>query len=447
MQPHNSDPVKSNDGNGDAVEILTVQKSSDQPAVSTQYSSGTGLKLGITALVVATALSGAFFLVQHRRARRQADLEAETATTSEAPMAVDIVSVKYSAPTQTFTLPGETRAWYETSIYARVSGYVANWSSDIGDSVKAGDVLARIDTPELDDQLAASRAKLKVSEAEVAVMQSNSVLAKSNYDRWSQSPKGVVSDLETEEKKAEAESSLAKLKAAESQVNLDEADVKRLVETAAFQQVRAPFDGVITARHIDIGDLVTAGSTASTTSLYSIAQYNKIRVFIDVPQSASVGMTPGTPAIATAAEFPGQKFEGKVARTSQSIDQTSRTLRVEVDIPNPDLKLLPGMYVQVAFEMKENSLLQIPASALVFKSSGPRVAVVEGDGSIRFHDVTIASDQGEYIEIGSGLSANDKVALNISNQIADGDHVNPIDTDKPVAAAPAGKPLVAVLAH
>jgi len=187
--------------------------------------------------------------------------------------------------------------------------------------------------------------------------------------------------------------------------------------------VTAPYDGIITSRHIDIGDLVTAGSTTSTSSLYTVAQISEIRVFADIPQRATAGMNVGVPTVATADEFPGRKFQGKIARTSSAIDPATRTLHVEVDIPNPDLVLMPGMYVMVNFQLAQKGLLRVPASALIFKSGGPQVAVVGDDGKVSFRDVSIAVDNGDFVELGSGVSANEKVALNLSSQVAEGDKV------------------------
>jgi RND family efflux transporter MFP subunit len=225
--------------------------------------------------------------------------------------------------------------------------------------------------------------------------------------------------------------------AAQAKVSAAKADVDRLQAFQDYKQVTAPFDGVITVRRIDIGDLVTAGSTTNTTLLYSIAQIDVIRVFVEVPQAASSQIVIGMPAQTTSNSFPGRAFAGRVVRTARAIDPQSRTLRVEVDIPNPELILLPGMYVQVRFDLKQDALLEVPASAMLFRTVGPQVAVVGEDGRVSFRNVTIAADNGDVVEIGSGLDADDRVALNLSSQVADGDRVSAVDTEKPVAAASA----------
>jgi RND family efflux transporter MFP subunit len=418
--------------------------------VPVNYSSNTGRFLAIGAGVLALSLAIGFYFMQRYRSRESASLRDETAKAASAPAIVDFVTVKDAPKAQPLVLPGETQAWNESTIYARVSGYLQNWFVDIGDKVNKGKVLATIETPELDAQLRAADAKLKAAEAQVDVEQANSAFAKSTWERWRDSPGPVVSEQEREAKKADYNSSVAKLEAAKAQVNLNQADVESLMALTHFKEVTAPYDGVITSRRIDIGDLVTAGSTNSTTSLFTIAQSDTIRVFVDVPQIASSEVTVGMPVVATTSEFPGRKFEGKITRTANAIDPVSRTLHVEADIPNTagphDTRpmLVPGMYVEVSFDLVKRALLQVPASALLFRSSGSQVAVVGPDGKISFRTVTIAMDQGDYVEIDSGLSLGDHIALNISSQIDDGDIVSANDVDPPEAPAPPARPTTSV---
>jgi RND family efflux transporter MFP subunit len=336
------------------------------------------------------------------------------------------------------TLPGETAAWYESTIYGRVNGYVAAWHADIGDHVRQGQTLATIDTPELDAQLAAARAQLNAAQSQVVVRQAEAELATTTYARWRDSPKGVVSEQEREEKHADFDSATARLNAARAQVAVSQADVDHYAALAEFKRVVAPFDGTIVERRIDIGNLVTAGSTSATTSLYRMSQDRPIRVFVDVPQRASGElMKPGLPVKIRANNLPGRVFEGRIARSSRAINPQARTLKVEVDLPNDDQALVPGMYVDVAFEMAAGSLLQVPAAALMFRSSGPQIAVVDPDGRIHFRAVTIARDQGTVVELGSGANPGENIALNLSSQIADGELVT-AQQSAPAAAPPAG---------
>ncbi|HLJ65468.1 MAG TPA: efflux RND transporter periplasmic adaptor subunit, partial [Stellaceae bacterium] len=391
----------------------------------------------IAAVLVALLLGAAFTVVHYARARDAAKLALLTEKHAATAPPVDVVRVAAAPASSSLALPGETRAWYRATVYARVSGYVAKWYVDIGDRVQKGQVLASIDTPELDQKLIAAQAELKAGEAEVAVKQAESDFAKSSFERWRDSPRGVVSDQERDAKKAAYASAVATLNAAHARVNLDQALIQGLLALTHYKEVTAPFDGLITERHVDIGDLVTAGSTANTTSMFTLVQSEELRVFVDVPQNASVALKDGTPAKITVGEYSDRVFPGKITRTSEALDPRARTLRVEVDIPNADLALRPGMYVRVSFEQEQGSkpLLQIPASALLFRTNGPQAAVVGDDGVVSFRDLTIARDDGNMVEIGSGLHEGERVVLNISNQIAAGDKVNATET--PGSPAPA----------
>jgi RND family efflux transporter MFP subunit len=406
-----------------------------QDAVPTGHDPRTGRRLSIFAGALIIILLAAFFVVRHTREQDQASLAAATAARAEQPPPVEVVDVQLAPPTQSLTLPGETSGWYTSTIYARVNGYLGKWFVDIGDHVHKDQVLATIETPDLDAQLAAAQAQLVASQAEEKVKEADAEFAKTTYQRWQGSPRGVVSEQETEDKKARYQGGIAQLNAAKARVELDQANVDRLTFLTKFKQVTAPYEGVITERRVDIGDLVTAGSTANTTSLFRIVQSDQIRVFADVPQSASVHLDVGTEAEITAAAHPGQVFKGNVTRTSRSIDVRARTLRVEVDLPNKDFVLIPGMYVTVTFHLKPTTFVQIPASALLFRASGPQVALVDKSDIVKFQDVSIARDNGNLIEIGSGLSEGDRVAVNISNQIADGQKVTVAESGKGVPTA------------
>jgi RND family efflux transporter MFP subunit len=387
--------------------------------------SKTGRQLRTFAALVAMALIVGFLVVHHLKASDQADLAAATKESSTASRAVDIVAAETAPSSVLLTLPGETAAWYDSVIYARVDGYVASWTANIGDHVQKGQILATIDTPDLDAQLAAAQAKLKAANALVE-------FSKSTFERWKNSPAGVVSQQEREAKKADYDNALA-------QAGLDQADVDRYMALTQFKQVTAPYDGTITERRIDIGNLVTAGSTSSTTSLYRIVQDDPIRVFVDVPQSAASDVKTDLPAHITASNVHNRIFEGKVARTADAINEQTRTLHVEVDIPNPDHALVSGMYVDVGFELPTEGLVQIPAAALVFRSGGPQVAVVDKDNKVTFHKVTIVRDGGNAVEISSGVAVGDKIALNISSQIADGETVETHESTDGVPNAPTQK--------
>jgi len=383
-----------------------------------------GRTLQRAAIAVAVVLLLAFLVVHFTKWHAERGLAHETRTAATTLPAVDVVVVHGGSASASLTLPGETAAWYESTIYARVSGYVAKWYVDIGDQVKSGQQLALIDTPELDAELLAAKAKLQVSQAQVKVKEADAAFAASTYARWRDSPKGVVSEQEREDKKAGDSSALAQLEAARAQVNSDQADVDRLTAFEQFKHVTAPYAGTIVERRIDIGNLVTAGSSNNTTSLYRIAQDDPIRVFVDVPQSAAPDlMKVGVAATISTDDLSGRTIVGHITRTSEAVDPKARTFRAELDIPNPDRRLVAGLYVQVGFQLQNNGMSQIPAAALLFSAGGPKVAVVEGDGSVRFQSVTIGRDDGDRVELSSGVTEGERLVLNISNQIVAGEKV------------------------
>lgn len=379
---------------------------------------------GAFALVLLLAFLAVYFTRSHAQAALQRETDAAVAVLP----AVDIVVVHGGAAAGSLSLPGETAAWYESTIYARVSGYVAKWQADIGDHVRAGALLAMIDTPELDAELGAAQAKLRVARAEVKVKEADAAFAASTYERWRDSPKGVVSDQEREDKKAGEASAVAQLEAARAQVNLEQADVDRLSAFEQFKRVTAPYAGTISERHIDIGNLVTAGSTGNTTPLYRMAQDDPIRVFVEVPQSAAASlMRRGVAARISGADPSGRTIDATITRTSDAIDPKARTFRAELDIPNHDRRLVPGLYVNVAFALQDSGMAEVPAATLVFGAGGPKVGVVDPDGTLHFRAVTIGRDDGDKVQLSAGVSDGERLVLNISNQLSDGDKVRVVD--------------------
>ena len=405
------------------------------PATNTGSTPGTGSRIVRIMTVIVLALGVGFFFVHRSKNQAEARLVETTDNNNAEIPAVNVFTITPSPGTQGLKLPGETAAWNETAIYARVNGYVAKWFSDIGDNVSAGQTLALIETPELDAELLAAKAKLNASIAQVAVKQARADFAVTTDQRWRESPKGVVSDQERESKKAGSAEALAELNSAHAQVALQQADVDRLTALTQFKEVKAPFDGTIVQRQIDIGNLVTAGSTANTTSLYRLSENTPMRIFVHAPQNAAQQlMKLGTAAVVTSVDTPGLRLEGKVSRTARSINPQSRTIRIEIDVPNTDRSLVPGMYVQADFELTGGAAIQVPAAALLYRSSGPQVAVIDSNDTVSFKDVTIASDDGNVVSIGSGLAIGDKVALNLSSQIAAGQKVKP-SSDEPKSAS------------
>lgn len=387
-----------------------------------QPESATGRRLGLLAALAVLILGGGFLVVHHARAENGQDLAQTTQAAANALPRVAVTTVQPAPATLPLTLPGTTAAWYESVIYARVNGYVSRWNVDIGDPVRKGQVLATIDTPDLDAQLAAARAKLKADQALLKVRQAEADFAQSTYVRWKDSPKGVVSEQEREAKKAAYASAAAQLSEAQAQIGLDQADVDRYRALTAFKQVISPYDGIVTERHIDIGNLVTAGNTANTP-LYRIVQDDPMRVYIDVPQNAAQAIKPELAAHIQVPSLDSREFQGRITRTANAINGQTRTLRVEVDLPNPAHALVSGMYVKTALDVPTGGLLQIPAAALVLRSSGPQVAVIK-QGHIDFRTVRIAHDDGSLIALEPGsVALGEQVALNVGTQLQPGQAV------------------------
>ena len=400
---------------------------------------GTGWRLARVVLLLSIALAAGFAYTMLRKSEADTHLADAARLAETEPAPVHVMKVSRAASSQSLTLPGETAAWDESTIYSRVNGYVAKWLVDIGDHVSAGQTLAVIDTPDLDAQLPAAQARLSAAVAEVAVREARADFARTTDARWRESPKGVVSDQEREAKSAEKAEALANLAAAKAQVAVEQAEVDRLNVLTQFKIVKAPFAGVIVQRHINIGDLVTAGSTANTSSLYRLSRVDPMRVFVHAPQAiASRLIDEGAEVEITNPDDPSLDIHAKIARTAKALDPTSRTMRVEIDVPGTIRGWAPGMYVRVKFTLSGADVIQVPAAALIFRSSGPQVAVVDDSGVVAFKDVTIATDDGGLVSVGSGLENGDRVALNLSSQIAAGSVVKPIDTSgagAPAAAA------------
>jgi RND family efflux transporter MFP subunit len=444
MQPHDSEhpvispPLSENPAQGEYPDDISR---AEQGQVSTHFAPDTGRRTKFAVGMGGVILLVCFLVVVVLRLLHAHGVAKAGETAFAAAPPVDVVIARAPTVGQDLVLPGETAAWYETLIYARVNGYVTKWLVDIGDHVHKGQVLATIETPELDAELEAARAQLKASQAQVRARQAEAEFSKTTNERWRDSPKGVVSDQERESKKADYQSAEARLNAAVAQVALDKSKVDQYSALAEFKQVRAPFDGTITERKIDVGNLVTAGSGSTTTPLYRMAQTDPLRVFVDVPQSASGElMNAGVPAEIRATGA-GGVFSGKTARSAESINAQARTMRVEVDMPNAGHALVPGMYVNIAFKLPPRGLVEVPAAALIFRATGTQVARVGADSKVQFEDVGIARDNGSLVELGSGARPGDRLVLNISSQIASGQTVAVNEPDGAANSDAAAKPL------
>ncbi|SOE97921.1 RND family efflux transporter, MFP subunit [Burkholderia sp. OK233] len=318
------------------------------------------------------------------------------------------------SPTQTegggnTLLPGTLRGFVESPIYARSTGYLLHWYADIGTRVKQGQLLADLDTPEIDQELAQALAQREQTSSSLG-------LAKSSMERWQQlRQRDAVSQQELDERQSTYTQDVANLAAAD-------ANVKRLQQLESFKRIVAPFSGVVTQRNVDVGDLIDAGSGTSR-ALFALAQSDPLRVYVQLPQAYAQNVSVGQKVVVTQAELPGQQFHGTITHISGAIDVPTRSLQVEVTLPNPDDKLRPGAYVQVAVPAAAHAQLMVPGNALLFRAEGPRVAVVDANGNVALRKIVIAQDLGQSLEIESGIEANDKIIINPSDSIADGDHV------------------------
>ncbi|RDU97617.1 efflux RND transporter periplasmic adaptor subunit [Trinickia dinghuensis] len=362
-------------------------------------------KIALVVVLVLLALGALRTVVANVLNRRAVD----NATAQNAKQYVNVVTPKTTSGAGDMLLPGTLRGFVESPIYARATGYLLHWYVDIGARVKRGQLLADLDTPEIDQELAQAIAQREQASASLA-------LAKTTLARWSQlRQRDAVSQQELDDRQGTYNQDVANLAAAD-------ANVKRLQQLESFKRIVAPFDGVITQRNVDIGDLIDAGSGTSR-ALFALAQVNPLRVYVQLPQAYSENVKVGMPVAVTQAELPGQSFRGTITHVSGAIDVPTRSLQVEVTLPNPDNKLRPGAYVQVAVSGALRSHLLVPGNALLFRAEGPRLAVVDNNGVVHLRPVSIAQDLGQELEIDSGIEATDKIIVNPSDSIADGDHV------------------------
>ncbi len=371
------------------------------------------LVLAIALLAVAALLVWGIW----SRVSASATLRAETA--QAALTAVSVVSPKQTAPAQEIILPGNVQPFITSPIYARTNGYLRKWYFDIGAHVKKGQLLAVIETPEVDQQLEQSLSNLNTAKA-------NLTLAEITKNRY----QGLLKTNAVAQQ--DADNATGTYNANKAIVEANQANVKQLQALQSFEKIYAPFDGVVTARNTDIGDLINSGSSSSVkTDLFHIAQPGKLRVYVNVPEEYSQGIKPGMTADLSLAEFPGRKFQGKLVRTSEDINLTTRTLLIEIDVDNPSGTLLTGSYAEVHLAVPtQASTFLLPVNALLFRSEGLRVGIVK-DGKVVLTAVTPGHDFGNQIEIVAGLKADDQVIINPPDSIVSGQQVQIVQATLP----------------
>jgi RND family efflux transporter MFP subunit len=359
----------------------------------------------LAAGVLAACVGAAIYSGIHSRLAAKTNLRQTTQASSVS--FVDVVYPKATSDGEEIALPGNTQAFTDTPIYARTSGYLKHWYADIGARVRQGELLAVIETPELDQQLRQARADLENA-------QSNFELAQITAERWQNLLKtDSVSHQETDQ-------AVSDLHSKQALVNSSKANVERLEQLQAFERITAPFDGIITARNTDIGALIQAGDNAGPKELFHVAAIQKLRVYIAVPEIYAASVKTGEKAGLTLDAFPGEIFTGTIVRNADAIDVASRTLNVEVDVENPSGRLLPGAYAFVHFKVPSHSgAVTIPSNALLFRAEGLRAAVVR-DGHVELTPITIGQDYGNAVEVVSGLHPRDAVVTNPSDSLVNG---------------------------
>lgn len=360
------------------------------------------LPIALATLLVFFVVIGMFHRVRARREQAEASKKATE-------LSVNVVTVKRDDKPKDLTLPGNVEAFQETIIYPRANGYVKSWKADIGDDVQQGQLLAEIETPEVDQQLAQAKAAYDLADATAT--------------RWRDlAAKKVVSDQDRDER--------------ETSKRTTQANLEQLQKTQGFKIIAAPFAGKITARRIDVGALVSA-----TTPLFTIAQSDPLRVYVFAPQTNAISMKEGLTAKILVQERAGENFEGTITRSAGAIDPASRTMQVEVQVPNRDGKLYAGMYAQVKFSLpEENAPIVVPANVVMFRSDGPQVATIAEENKIHWQPIRIGRDFGERIEALEGLTENSQAVMNPTDDLQEGTQVQikPPEKKDPSSGAQAG---------
>jgi len=379
-----------------------------QPRVETPSPTRTRRRW-LAAIVLLAVFGGVFAYGIVSRMREYATVNAETL--AMALPAVSVVSPQRSAPSQEIVLPGNVQPYITAPIYSRTQGYLKAWYIDIGARVKKGQLLAEIETPEVDQQLQQSRSNLATAEANLRLAE----ITKNRYQGLLRTNAVAQQDVDN---------AVGSYNANKSIVEAGQANVKQLETLQSFEKIYAPFDGTITARNTDIGDLIASGSSGGVkTDLFHIAQPGKLRVYVNVPEEYSQAAAPGLTAELTLAEFPDRRFPGKLVRTAEAINSTTRTLLAEVDVDNPTGQLLSGSYAEVHFKLpRQISTFVVPVETLLFRSQGLQVAVVH-DGTVLLVPVMPGHDFGDQIEIVSGLKGNESVIVNPPDSILSGQKV------------------------
>ena len=410
----------------------------------------TGRRLLKWILILALIVSVATVLNRGINSRIKAASIVKQETLDLAIPAVSVIHPRLGDSKQELVLPGNLQSFTYAPIYARTSGYLKKWYFDIGARVKAGQVLAEIEAPELDQNLRQGKANLQQAQAALEQALANRQQSKANEDyakvsadRWKELAKqGVFSSQDNDQKQSQYQALVANtqaldkaIAAARSNVAAQEANIGLLEQLQEYRIVKAPFDGVITARNTDIGALINAGNGGTTQELFRMSAADRLRLFVNVPEVSSRAAVPGVAADLVLAEYPGRKFHGKLVRTADSMDATTRTLLTEIDVDNSSGELRPGSYAEVHMALPGGRALIIPVSSVLFRSEGLRVGVVRagknGESTVEMVPVTVGKDFGNEVEITSGITDRDQIVESPADSLTSGAVVRVIPGNKP----------------
>jgi RND family efflux transporter MFP subunit len=380
--------------------------------------------LGVGSLA-AVALAGSLAAVTLPRLRHEQELDVTAARAAESPPLVPVATARRAPATSELTLPGNAQAFREAALYARVTGYVKRWTADLGDRVREGQLLAEISAPAVDDQLAQARANLALARANLQVSEANLDLAKITLSR--DLAAGIATAPETvDQDRAQVRTMAARVESAKAGIQVSQATVQQYADLQSFQKIVAPFPGVITARNVDPGALVTADNPSETRELFHLMQTDPLRVFVNVPQVYATTVRTGQRAVVYRQEDPPRRFAGQVTRTARALDPNTRTLLTQIDVPNPDGALRPGMYLRVDLVAdRPTPSVLIPSAALVTRNDGPEVALLGENKAVRYRKVQLGRDYGTEVEVVTGLEGGETVIVRPGDALAEGQAVEP----------------------
>jgi RND family efflux transporter MFP subunit len=401
---------------------VAVHDSSAVPPA--QQPAGKGPLVAAVSGFLLLVLIGVGFLIPKLKHRETLE---DDVRANAGPPPVAVTKVALGKATNVLELPGNVQAFAQTPIFARTNGYITKRFVDIGDHVKAGQLLAIIEDPQTEQALRQARANLLQLKAALLQAQANAKLSTLNNTRNQQLEKeGVISKASADTFEAQAGANDANVAAAQANIAAGEANVKSLEEQASFSRVTSPFTGVILSRGIDVGSLITSGSATNVTQLFTVGESATVRVFVNVPQADAPGVMSANVAKVTFRELPGKVFTGSVTRSAKSIDLASRTMLVEIDLPNPEGAILPGMYASVSFDTHEATPpVLIPANALIVRTAGPQTFTVDSNNVVHLRSLVLGRDYGSFTQVLGGLKPGDTVVLSPTDAVADGVKVDP----------------------